>query len=135
MDTPLSRKTVGCASPALHESRRPDQAVSVGRAGRDPFRLAQEAPPKIRTLGTAFGHSFLLEQDGGVTLIDAGLSGDRDTPEPALSLFDSRLRNAGLATRQPLGEGAKTMPGKQKTGRRVTSRLEEPFTRRAVILG
>ena len=39
----------------------------------------------IRTLGTEFGHFFLLEQDGEVTLIDAGLSGYRDTLEPALA--------------------------------------------------
>ena len=39
----------------------------------------------IRTLGTQFGHFFLLEQDGEVTLIDAGLSGYRDTLEPALA--------------------------------------------------
>jgi glyoxylase-like metal-dependent hydrolase (beta-lactamase superfamily II) len=39
----------------------------------------------IRTLGTDFGHFFLLEQDGEVTLIDAGLSGYRDTLEPALA--------------------------------------------------
>lgn len=52
---------------------------------RDPRRLAQEAPPTIRTLGTEFGHFFLLEQDGEVTLVDAGLSGYRDTQEPALA--------------------------------------------------
>ena len=39
----------------------------------------------IRTLGTQFGHFFLLEQDGEITLIDAGLSGYRDTLEPALA--------------------------------------------------
>ena len=39
----------------------------------------------IRMLGTEFGHFFLLEQDGEVTLIDAGLSGYRDTLEPALA--------------------------------------------------
>jgi glyoxylase-like metal-dependent hydrolase (beta-lactamase superfamily II) len=39
----------------------------------------------IRTLGTDFGHFFLLEQDGEVTLIDAGMSGYRDTLEPALA--------------------------------------------------
>ncbi|MGO9144361.1 MAG: MBL fold metallo-hydrolase [Streptosporangiaceae bacterium] len=39
----------------------------------------------IRTLGTEFAHFFLLEQDGEVTLIDAGLSGYRDTLEPALA--------------------------------------------------
>ena len=39
----------------------------------------------IRTLGTQFGHFFALEQDGEVTLIDAGLSGYRDTLEPALA--------------------------------------------------
>jgi glyoxylase-like metal-dependent hydrolase (beta-lactamase superfamily II) len=39
----------------------------------------------IRTLGTEFVHFFLLEQDGEVTLIDAGLSGYRDTLEPALA--------------------------------------------------
>ena len=54
----------------------------------------------IRTLGTEFVHFFLLEQDGEVTLIDAGLSGYRDTLEPALSVFDRRLRNPGLPTRQ-----------------------------------
>jgi glyoxylase-like metal-dependent hydrolase (beta-lactamase superfamily II) len=52
---------------------------------RDPFGLAQEAPSVIRTLGTEFVHFFLLEQDGEVTLIDAGLSGYRDTLEPALA--------------------------------------------------
>lgn len=39
----------------------------------------------IRILGTEFVHFFLLEQDGEVTLIDAGLSGYRDTLEPALA--------------------------------------------------
>ena len=39
----------------------------------------------IRTLGTEFAHFFLLEQDGEVALIDAGLSGYRDTLEPALA--------------------------------------------------
>jgi glyoxylase-like metal-dependent hydrolase (beta-lactamase superfamily II) len=39
----------------------------------------------IRTLGTEFAHFFLLEHDGEVTLIDAGLSGYRDTLEPALA--------------------------------------------------
>jgi glyoxylase-like metal-dependent hydrolase (beta-lactamase superfamily II) len=39
----------------------------------------------IRVLGTEFGHFFLLEQDGEITLIDAGVSGYRDTLEPALA--------------------------------------------------
>jgi glyoxylase-like metal-dependent hydrolase (beta-lactamase superfamily II) len=39
----------------------------------------------IRTLGTEFVHFFLLEQDGEITLIDAGLSGYRETLEPALA--------------------------------------------------
>ena len=39
----------------------------------------------IRMLGTEFVHFFLLEQDGEVTLIDAGVSGYRDTLEPALA--------------------------------------------------
>jgi glyoxylase-like metal-dependent hydrolase (beta-lactamase superfamily II) len=38
----------------------------------------------IRVLGTEFVHFFVLEQDGEVTLIDAGLSGYRDMLEPAL---------------------------------------------------
>src|SRR6202012_868310 len=42
-------------------------------------------PPMIRTMGTQFVHFFLLEQEGGVTLVDAGLSGYRDTLEPALA--------------------------------------------------
>ena len=39
----------------------------------------------IRTLGTEFVHFFVLEEDGEVTLLDAGLSGYRDTLEPALA--------------------------------------------------
>jgi glyoxylase-like metal-dependent hydrolase (beta-lactamase superfamily II) len=39
----------------------------------------------IRMLGTEFGHFFVLEQDGEVTLIDAGLSGYRNTLKPALA--------------------------------------------------
>ena len=39
----------------------------------------------IRTLGTEFAHFYLLEQDGEVTLVDAGFSGYRDTLEPALA--------------------------------------------------
>jgi glyoxylase-like metal-dependent hydrolase (beta-lactamase superfamily II) len=39
----------------------------------------------IRTLGTEFVHFFVLERDGEVTLIDAGLSGYRNTLEPALA--------------------------------------------------
>ncbi len=39
----------------------------------------------IRKLGTEFVHFFLLEQDGEVTLIDAGLSGYRSSLEPALA--------------------------------------------------
>jgi hypothetical protein len=52
-----------------------------------------------RTPGTELVH-FLLEQDGEVTLIDAGRSGYRDSPEPALSVFDRRPRNPGLPVRQ-----------------------------------
>ena len=40
-----------------------------------------------RTLGTEFVHFFLLDQDSEVTPIDAGLSGYRDTLDPALSVF------------------------------------------------
>src|ERR1035441_5731330 len=43
------------------------------------------SPRRPRTLGTEFVHFFLLEQDGEVTLIDAGVSGYRDTLEPALA--------------------------------------------------
>jgi len=39
----------------------------------------------IRMLGTEFVHFYLLEQDREVTLIDAGLSGYRDTLDPALA--------------------------------------------------
>jgi glyoxylase-like metal-dependent hydrolase (beta-lactamase superfamily II) len=39
----------------------------------------------IRVLGTEFVHFFLVEQDGEVTLVDAGLSGYRDTLQPALA--------------------------------------------------
>jgi hypothetical protein len=53
-----------------------------------------------RRLGTECVHLFLLEQDGEVTLIDAGLNGYRDTPEPTLTVFDRRLRNPGLTIRQ-----------------------------------
>jgi glyoxylase-like metal-dependent hydrolase (beta-lactamase superfamily II) len=38
----------------------------------------------IRILGSEFVHFYLLEQNGEVTLIDAGLSGYRGTLEPAL---------------------------------------------------
>ena len=54
----------------------------------------------IRTLKAEFVHFFLLNQDREVTLIDAGLSGHRDTLEPAPSVFDCRLRNPGLPIRQ-----------------------------------
>jgi glyoxylase-like metal-dependent hydrolase (beta-lactamase superfamily II) len=52
---------------------------------RDLFRFAYGASAMIRMLGTEYVHFFLLEQDGEVTLIDAGLSGYRDTLEPALA--------------------------------------------------
>ncbi len=39
----------------------------------------------IRMLGTEFVHFYLLEQDGEVTLIDAGVSGYRDSLEPVLA--------------------------------------------------
>lgn len=70
-----------------------------------PVRTADvpSAPPSIpgpRRSGCCFVHFFLLKQDGEVTLIDAGLSGYRDTLEPALSVFDRRLRNPGLPVRQ-----------------------------------
>jgi glyoxylase-like metal-dependent hydrolase (beta-lactamase superfamily II) len=39
----------------------------------------------IRMLGTEFVHFFALEQDGEVTLVDAGLPGYRDTLGPALA--------------------------------------------------
>ena len=45
-------------------------------------------------------HFFLLEQDSEVTPIDAGLSGYRDTLDPALPALDRRLRNPGLPVRQ-----------------------------------
>jgi hypothetical protein len=43
---------------------------------------------------------FLLGQDGDVALSDAGLSGYRDTLETALPVFERRLRDPGLPTRQ-----------------------------------
>jgi len=86
---------------ALHESvTGQDRRACPPRRNRDPSRLTQEGPPMIRTLGTEFAHFFLLEQDGEVTLIDAGLSRYRDTLEPVLSVFDRRLRNPGLPVRQ-----------------------------------
>src|ERR1700678_2764256 len=39
----------------------------------------------IRTMGTEFVHFYLLDEDGEITLIDAGVSGYRDTLEPALA--------------------------------------------------
>jgi hypothetical protein len=54
----------------------------------------------IRTLGTEFVHFFLLDQDGKFILVDAGLSGHGDTPEPDCSVFDCRLRNPSLAIGQ-----------------------------------
>ena len=54
----------------------------------------------IRTLGTEFVHFFLLEQDGEVTLIDAGLSRYRDTLEPDFSVSTSFSPNPGLLIRQ-----------------------------------
>jgi glyoxylase-like metal-dependent hydrolase (beta-lactamase superfamily II) len=39
----------------------------------------------IHTLGTEFVHFYLLEEDGEITLVDAGVSGYRDTLEPALA--------------------------------------------------
>lgn len=58
------------------------------------------SPRRPRTLGTEFVHFFLLEQDSEVTPIDAGLSGYRDTLDPALPALDRRLRNPGLPVRQ-----------------------------------
>jgi glyoxylase-like metal-dependent hydrolase (beta-lactamase superfamily II) len=49
------------------------------------FESSRARSSMISTLGTEFVHFFLLEQDGEVTLIDAGLSGYRDTLEPALA--------------------------------------------------
>jgi len=39
----------------------------------------------IHMLGTEFVHFYLLEEDGEITLVDAGISGYRDTLEPALA--------------------------------------------------
>jgi hypothetical protein len=39
----------------------------------------------IQILGTEFVHFYLLEEDGEITLVDAGVSGYRDTLEPALA--------------------------------------------------
>ncbi|MGA2805850.1 MAG: hypothetical protein ABSF89_15925 [Acidimicrobiales bacterium] len=66
-----------------------------------PTRLGSpRRPRRCCTLGTEFVHFLLLDQDGDVTLIDAGVSGYRVTLEPALSVFARRLRNPGLHTRQ-----------------------------------
>ncbi len=46
-------------------------------------------------------HFFLVDQNGEVTLIDAGLRGHRDTLTPALSVFDRRLRNPTSPTATP----------------------------------
>ena len=54
----------------------------------------------IRTLGTEGMFFFLLDQDGEVTLIGAGLSGVGDTPEPDFSVFGRRLHNPSLPIRQ-----------------------------------
>jgi glyoxylase-like metal-dependent hydrolase (beta-lactamase superfamily II) len=39
----------------------------------------------IHTIGSEFVHFYVLEENGELTLIDAGLSGYRDTLEPALA--------------------------------------------------
>ncbi|MGO9964184.1 MAG: hypothetical protein ACLPUG_12240 [Acidimicrobiales bacterium] len=54
----------------------------------------------IRTLGTEAMLFSLLDQDGQVTLIDAGLNADGNTVEPDFSVFYRRLRNPGLPIRQ-----------------------------------
>jgi protein-disulfide isomerase-like protein with CxxC motif len=50
------------------------------------------AQEMIRTLRAESVPSFLLQQHGEVTLIDAGLSGHRDTLKPSPSVCDRRLR-------------------------------------------
>jgi glyoxylase-like metal-dependent hydrolase (beta-lactamase superfamily II) len=47
--------------------------------------LNSEDNATIHILGTEFVHFYLLEEDGEITLVDAGLSGYRNTLEPALA--------------------------------------------------
>jgi glyoxylase-like metal-dependent hydrolase (beta-lactamase superfamily II) len=47
--------------------------------------LNSEDKATIHILGTEFVHFYLLEEDGEITLVDAGLSGYRNTLEPALA--------------------------------------------------
>jgi hypothetical protein len=68
------------------------------------------SPRRPRTLGTEFVHFFLLEQDGEVTLIDAGLSGYRDTLEPALSVFDADSATPASPSARHREKEPKTMP-------------------------
>jgi glyoxylase-like metal-dependent hydrolase (beta-lactamase superfamily II) len=70
---------------------RPPDALRHEIDHRDACQLTPEASPMIRTMGTEFVHFFLLEEDGAVTLIDAGLSGYRDTLEPALAEMDRSI--------------------------------------------
>ena len=66
-----------------------------------PTRLVSPMRPRrCCTLGTEFGHFFLLDQDDEVTLIDASISGCSDTLEPGFSVFDHRPPNPGLPIRQ-----------------------------------
>ena len=76
---------VVCYNGVYADDRLPPEGVRCPPDNRDLFRLTQEDLPMIRTLGTEFVHFFVLEQDGEVTLIDAGLSGYRNTLEPALA--------------------------------------------------
>ena len=73
--------------PARDRTRRRSRPTSRDGRRRQ-ARSARPGPRRPRTLGTEFVHFFLFEQDVEVTLIDAGLSGYRDTLEPALSVFD-----------------------------------------------
>ena len=92
--------------PSIEAARMAAAQAGVSQRARFDVASAKDFPGRLVHLTDAGREAaqrrqaILNEQDGEVTLIDVGLSRYRDTLEPALPVFDRRLRNPGLPVRQ-----------------------------------
>jgi len=71
--------------PSSNDGSHAHSVTPTAPSALPPAHVSSEHNATIHILGTEFVHFYLLEEDGEITLVDAGLSGYREMLEPALA--------------------------------------------------
>jgi hypothetical protein len=85
--------------PSSNDGPHPHSVTPTAPSALPP--LSSQANAMIHILGTEFVHFYLLEEAGEITLVDAGVSGYRDTLEPALARMGRSSPDSPAPTSRP----------------------------------